>query len=449
MLRIHHLLALALVAALALPAAAPAVDYPPAGNPGSGGPKAGKGKQRTFVVCKRKNCRYKTISKAVRKAKGGDTIRVRNGVYRESVNISGSRYDGLKLVGNVKRPRKVQLNGKGLKGAKAQNGVLINNADRVTVKGFYARNYRANGFFVVNVVGYKLTNLVAGRTGVYGIYAFNSKGGTIARSEAFYTNDAGFYIGQTPKQVKPRRSIVTKVKSWGNVIGFSGTNMRYVTIKDSDFFNNGTGIVPNALDSEKFPPPEHNVIAGNRIFWNNFNYYAGAPFTIPESGPAGLPGYPIGVGVLLFGSQDTVVEDNQIFGNWLAGFGAIQQIALALEKDPALQEASVLRNNVVRDNDFGLGGSDLNARDMFYDGSGTGNCFAGNVTRSPNVPADNSTFAPCPGPATNTLNSAAQQEGLSWVLSANKKDPSSFEKFWIRHPHAARAGFTPLERWSK
>ena len=442
-------LAVALVAALAIPSAASAVDYPPAGNPGSGGPAAGKGKPKKLVVCKQRRCRYKTISAAVRKARGGDTIKIRNGIYRDGVTISGPRYDGLKLIGNAKRPRKVVLNGKGLRGAKSQNGVLINNADRVTINGIYARNYKANGFFVVNVVGYKLTNLIAGKTGVYGVYAFNSKGGTMSRSQAFHNNDAGFYIGQTPPQTKPRRSIVEKVKSYGNVIGFSGTNMRYVTIRNSDFFNNGSGIVPNALESEKFPPAEHNVISGNRVFWNNFNYYAGAPFTVPESGPAGLPGYPIGVGILLFGSQDTTVEKNHVFGNYLAGFGAIQQIILSLESDPKLQEAAILRNNVVRANDFGLGGNDLNGRDMFYDGSGTGNCFADNITRSPNVPTDNSTFAPCPGPAVNTLNSAAQQEGLSWVASVNKADPNSFEKYWIRHPHAPRAGLEPLERYSR
>ncbi len=441
---------LAIAALLAFAPAATAVDYPPAGNPGKGDSKANKGKPKTLTVCKKKGkCKYKTIGAAVRKAHGGDTIKVENGTYKESVSVEGKRYDGLKIVGNAGKPRKVVLEGKGLKGAKAQNGVLINNADRVTVKGFYARNYKANGFFVVNVDGYTLTKLVAGHTGVYGIYAFNSKGGTMSSSEAFQNNDAGFYIGQTPKQSKPKRSTVSKVKSHTNVLGFSGTNMRYVTIKGSDFYNNGTGIVPNALDSEKFPPPDRNVISGNRIFWNNFNYYAGAPFTIPASGPAGLAGYPIGVGVLLFGSQNTIVEDNQIFGNWLAGFGALQQIQLFLEDDPKLKEASILRGNTIRDNDFGLGGDDLNGRDMFYDGSGTTNCFAGNVTRSPNVPADDSTFAPCPGPANNTPNSAALQEGLSWVLGVNKADPASFEKFWIRHPHSARKGITPLERFTK
>jgi len=41
---------------------------------------------------------------------------------------------------------------------------------------------------------------------------------------------------------------VRNVESWGNPIGWSGTNMRYVTITGSRFYNNGAGIGPNALD---------------------------------------------------------------------------------------------------------------------------------------------------------------------------------------------------------
>ena len=105
-------------------------------------------------------------------------------------------------------------------------------------------------------------------------------------SEAYYNNDAGFYIGQTPAQDKPIRSIVDNIESWGNPLGWSGTNMRYVTITKSRFYNNAAGIVPNALDSEKFPPAEDNVIRGNEIFWNNFNFHKGAPFKIREEGTA-------------------------------------------------------------------------------------------------------------------------------------------------------------------
>ena len=229
---------------------------------------------------------------------------------------------------------------------KKQNGFFVNEADQVTIDGFTARDYKANGFFVTNAVGYKLTNLVADHTGVYGVYAFNSKGGEMSRSKARYNSDAGFYIGQTPQQSNPIRSVVRGVESWGNPIGFSATNMRYVTITKSKFFNNGIGVVPNALESEKFPPAEQNVITDNDIFWNNFNFHAGAPFKPKKSGV--VPLVPIGTGVLLLGGRGNLIEGNRIFGNYLVGAAAVEGILL----DKTL-EARALAANRVNDNVFG------------------------------------------------------------------------------------------------
>lgn len=40
----------------------------------------------------------------------------------------------------------------------------------------------------------------------------------------------------------------------GIVIGFSGTNMRYVTITKSRFYDNGIGIVPNGCPRRSTRP---------------------------------------------------------------------------------------------------------------------------------------------------------------------------------------------------
>jgi Right handed beta helix region len=434
------ILVAAVAAALALPGAAGAGGYPPPGSP-SGSQAPPKGPFRTLTVCKR-GCRYGTIQAAVRAARAGDTVRVRPGVYREGVRILGRGKRYLKLVGDRRHPSKVVLDGRRLKGAAAQNGVIVNGADQVTIDGLTARRYRGNGFFVVNVDGYRLRHLVATRTGVYGVYAFNSKGGVMSDSTASWNDDSGFYIGQTPPQTRPKRSLVTRVKAYGNVLGFSGTNMRYVTITKSQWFNNGLGIVPNALDSEKYAPPEDNVITDNDIFWNNFNYYAGAPFAL-RSSSTGTP-YPIGTGVLLFGSRRTEVTNNRVFGNYLLGVGAVQQLLLK-QKD-----AQNLVGNQIRGNVFGLGGADLNGRDLFYDGDGSGNCVGPNTGVALTVPADASTFAPCPFGGVNAFNAAAQGEALNWaVAGGSKTNPGAAEKFWLRHPHAPRRGVTPLEHFTR
>ena len=95
---------------------------------------------------------------------------------------------------------------------------MINGANDVTVQGITTHSYFANGFFAVNVDGYVMDHLRAyggAKTGSnsYGLYAFNSVGGTMTNDEAYYNTDAGFYIGQTPVQVKPKTTIVKNVSS--------------------------------------------------------------------------------------------------------------------------------------------------------------------------------------------------------------------------------------------
>ena len=430
---------------LALPATAGAQNYPTPSDPGQKVERP-RGKPATLHVCKARkaNC-FRKIQAAVNAARPGDSIRVQRGVYREGVQVSGRGKARIKLIGDRKRPGKVVLDGYKLKGPAAQNGVLVNNADAVTVAGFKARGYKGNGFFAINVTGYTFTDLIAERTGAYGIYAFNSKGGSMTDSTAYWNNDSGFYVGQTPRQAKPKRTLVKNVTAYANTLGFSGTNMRYVTITKSRWFNNGLGIVPSSLDSERFAPPQDNVIIGNQIFWNNFNYYAGAPYALRDEA-ADLSGYPVGTGILLFGGQRHRVEDNDVYGNWLVGIGAIQQILQGKTKQDPDAQRGILKGNEFVGNTMGLAGQDLNGRDMFYDGSGSGNCFSDNTLLSPNLPSDNSTFTPCPFTGANTLVPAVQGEALGWVAAGKKEDPGTFESAWIRQPHKAQKGIRPLVR---
>jgi hypothetical protein len=412
-------------AALLAPAAAGAQTYPKPQQPGPVQSKP-KGPHKTYTVCKKRNrCDFRTIQKAVNKALGGDTIRVRNGVYREAVKINGSKKRYLRLIGNPAHPKKVVLRARG----NMQNGIFVNAANEVTVNGFMARDYKSNGFFFTNLTGYTMNHLVARRTGVYGLYAFNTIGGSMINSEAYYANDGAFYIGQTPPQAKPVRSLVRNVSGWGSPLGFSATNMRYVTITKSRFYNNAAGIVPNALDSEKFPPPEDNEIIDNDIFWNNFNYHQGKPpFAVRENTTAAL--VPVGTGVLLLGGRGNRIENNRIHGNFLAGVAAIEGILLVENPD-----ARSLERNIVRNNQFGLGGTDINGNDVMYDGNGSDNCFSPEGVTS-RFPADGSTFAGCSGP--NAFSKSVQDQMLTFIGAGALSG-------WKKHAHPAKKGYTPLE----
>jgi hypothetical protein len=423
-----------IVAALALAPVAGAVDYPEPAYPKSGTAKP-KGPFKTLKVCKGKKSCFPTIQSAINKAKPGDTVKVAHGTYKEGVKITGASKRYIKLIGDPKAPEKVVLEGKGIKAA---NGVQINNTINVTVNGFQAQHYKANGFFAVNTKDYTFTNLKAYLVGVYGIYAFNSVGGTMTDSEAAWNSDSGFYIGQTPPQAKPKRSIVRNIKSYGNVLGWSGTNMRYVTITKSKFYNNGTGVVPNTLSSEKFAPEEDNVISDNDIFWNNFNYYVGAPFKVGKAA-ADSTAYPVGVGVLLFGGRHNRIDNNRIYGNWLSGAGMIQQIILL----PKMPEVSNLVGNQITNNQMGLNGTDLNGRDLAYDGTGTDNCISGNTGVQTTVgAADQAGYPACPFTGANTYSQQGQTDMVNWAV-----DPDH-EKFLLQHPHAAQGGVQPLFHYS-
>src|SRR3954467_5163345 len=417
-------------AMLLVPATAMAVDYLPPSDPGKPGkpPKNTK----TLKVCKHGKKCFKTIQKAVNKAKKGDTIKVASGTYRAPVKISGKSKAYLRLVGDVHQPRRVVIDLKGAKGAKGQNGVLINSAPNVEVSGIYAKNYKANGFFGVNQAKYDFNHLVAGYGCGYGLYAFNSKGGRMTDSEAFYNNDSGYYVGQTPPQTKPKRTFAKNLVAWGNVIGWSGTNMRYTTITKSVFYDNAVGVVPNALDSEKFQPAEDNVIADNEAFWNNFTYRKGAPFK--SRPPAAVFDSPPGTGIVLLGGRRILVQNNRVYGNWLTGISVIKAINLS---KPDNQDTIA---NKVEGNKLGLGGNDLNGYDMFYDGSGNDNCFSDNEQHSPNIPDDNSTFAACPFSGANAFDSNLDSTAIGWPAARRGAH-------WVRHDHAPKPGYNPLELW--
>jgi hypothetical protein len=434
---LRALVPLATIASLALAAPAMAASYPPPSDPGKVQAKP-KGPFHTLKVCakgkKKKGC-FKTIQKAVNKARPGDTIKVPHGTYKEGVQIKGAKKRYIKLIGDVAHPDKVVLEGKSLKGVAKANGVVINGANEVTIRGIQAQHYNGNGFFAVNVRGYHLNDLIAKEVGVYGLYAFNSIGGEMRRDIAAWNNDSGYYIGQTPVQTRPVRSIISDVVAYGNVLGYSGTNSRYVTITKSKWFNNGTGIVPNALDSEKFPPPEENVITDNDIFWNNFDYYKGAPFKLRKPATGDVP-YPTGVGVLLFGGRHNTISNNRIYGNFSVGAGMLEQFLLK----NAVRDGTLVGNQIIN-NQFGLNGTDLNGRDIFYDGNGNDNCISGNTGVQVTEPTDAGTFVPCPFSGANTYNEQSRNTAVGYAVAPDQ------ETAWIRHDHVAQAGIQPLERY--
>ncbi|HEY7152215.1 MAG TPA: hypothetical protein VH391_11090, partial [Solirubrobacterales bacterium] len=317
-------------------AAAIALSLALGAAPALAGSGAHAKRHKVFVVCKH-GCPYRSIHAALDAVKKGNrsVIKIRPGVYKEGVAFSGHRYDGLSFVGSNKNPRRAVLDGthaklNGDRHEQAQNGIDATNVNGLKVKNLWARDFQTNGFFVhsdngtKNCKGFLMKNDLASFNRSYGLFAKRCIGGRITQSVGWGHGDSAIYIGETPPQKHPKWTEIDHDVAYENVLGYSGTNSKYVDIYHSQFFNNGAGVVPNNLPSERFQPPADGKIRDNLIFWNNFNYFLPRSPVKTVSGGLGQVGnltinYPTGVGVILFGTDGWVVRDNRIFGNFFWG----------------------------------------------------------------------------------------------------------------------------------
>lgn len=454
---------------------------------GKGG---GKGKKKALVVCKH-GCKYKTIQSAVDKVKKKNSvINVLPGKYVEGVVVSGHRYDGLTIQGMVKKtkkkkgkggkkggkkviykaanPKKVILEGKNAKtpdGSTANSGIEGINVKKLKVKNLTARNYGANGIFVrdteigsendngkFDCADYLFKNTITAHNRAYGLYAFGCVGGRMTKSVGYGHGDSAFYVGATPPQNKPKTTRLDNLEAYENVLGYSGTNSRYVLIEKSAWYNNGVGVVPNTLDSEPFEPSADSTIRNNDIFWNNFNYFlpnSGVKTVSDGLGPnpfgPGVLQYPTGAGIVLLGTTGWKIKNNDIFGNFKWG--------AAVVSDPTNDgDDAVTFDNQFTDNKMGRNGTDTNAVDFFNQGAGTGNCFSGNQssTFDPSSAPNNLLYPGCPNdmsanPNGQTGDSIGQLDQLGELLAYVTADPpENQECSWTKHAHPKYKKYKPV-----
>jgi hypothetical protein len=396
----------------------------------------------TVTVCKH-GCRYTTIQSAVNHTGRNATISVKPGKYVEGVTVSGHKHDGLHIIGLTKNPAKVLIEGKNAHGpgGPAQNGIEGDGVNNLTVENMKAEHFAANGFYVNQCKGYLFKNLIAGFERSYGLFSFRCVGGRMTQSTGFGNGDSAFYVGGTPFEHKPVSTVLDHDTAYENILGYSGTNSKYVTIRNSEFYNNGAGVVPNTLKSEPDQPTENGVIEHNLIFWNNFDYYRKtSPVKTVSSGigPVRIQ-YPVGVGVLIFGGTGWVIKDNSIFGNYLIGASAVS--------DPTNDSGKAVNNaNQFIDNTMGAAMNDANGTDFFNDGSGRGTCFANNGTVSLYSAADDpdsQLYPTCP--ATTGTGTSTADPDQEQVVAQIVTQTTGQEKFWHVHPHPARPGVKPFE----
>ncbi|MER6488111.1 right-handed parallel beta-helix repeat-containing protein [Streptomyces virginiae] len=337
-----------------------------------------------------------TIAAALERARPHDLVLLSPGRYRETVRV---RTRQVTLRGTDRN--RVVIDGEGRRG----NGIVVT-APGVTVENLTVRSHLQNGVLVTGLKngdegigrgsdgyhrldpvadppldGFRVRYVTAADNGLYGIYAFNARHGTIEHNYASGSADSGIYVGQC----KPCGILVRGNTAERNAVGYENTNASGpLWIVGNRFTGNRVGMTIGSDYLEALTPQAGATVAGNLIADNE-------AADTPEQADGG---YGIGLGIA--GGRDNVITRNRITGHPRAGL-----VLTSTEDLPPV-------GNLMTGNVF-----DANAVDAADLASalapGTGNCFTGPVGRT--VPADLETAMACPGrttadPGGNTLPAA-------------------------------------------
>ena len=247
---------------------------------------------------------YRSIQVGVSHAKNGDWVLVWPGRYREAVSVAPTAQltSGLHIRG-------LNRNGVVLDGSKASgSGIHVSGVDNTWVQNMTAEHYHtgsSNGFYWTGVDGYWGTHLTAYDNGDYGVYAYDStSSGSTPSAFAFdygsWNADSGIYVGGC----NDCHAVVTNSRAYKNAIGYSGTNAGgELVLMNSEWDHNGSGLVPNTLQSEPDPPQRGVTIVGNYVHDNN-------DLDVPGSGVTALA--ITGTGIDIAGGWDNIVRHNVI-----------------------------------------------------------------------------------------------------------------------------------------
>jgi parallel beta-helix repeat protein len=300
-----------------------------------------------------------SIQRAIEKAPTGSVIEVEPGVYHEALVVDTAGITLRGLVSGAKRP---VLDGKG----KLNDGVIASGSP-FTMSGFAVQHYKGNGVTTQQVDGVTLTDLAIDDTGLYGVYPIQSRDIEITHCSVTRIRDAGIYVGES------ERARVAYNEVFANVAGIEIENTNDADVHDNVAYDNTAGILVFVLPGKVLKEAKRNRVYRNWVLHNN----------TPNFGdPDAIVGQlPYGMGILVMGADDTVVEDNWVRGNHSSGIGIIRLAAEENAKDPELEPmpdgTRVLFNYAVGNGtrphptiEKRYGGG----LDFAWDGTGKGNC---------------------------------------------------------------------------
>jgi parallel beta-helix repeat protein len=267
--------------------------------------------------------------------------------------------------------------------AQVPNGIPVCPAIAVknfTLIGLTIQNAVENGIFLSGLDTYTLAHGKYLNNGEYATYPSCSNNGQINFNYAKGGGDTCIYVGNDVEA-----SIIGNVAT-DCTVGVQIVNSDNVIVRGNTVTGNSTGIL--AIVDPFNPRTETSdvLIAANRIEANN------RPNTSTEGD---LERIPSGAGILIIGSDNVKIRANEVTGNNTLGVAILQNPLASQDPrkiDPNPNGDEVRRNILVKNGAHPSPG--LPAADLFYDASGTGNCFAHNSFRT-SVPPRLEAIYPC------------------------------------------------------
>jgi parallel beta-helix repeat protein len=174
--------------------------------------------------------------------------------------------------------------------------------------------------------------------------------------------------------------------AYANVNGLEVENSYKVEVLDNISYNNVAGILVVLLPGLEIKTNSNILISQNVVTDNNH-----ASFALPGQLVDAVPS---GIGILILGSDQTVVEKNKVQGNNFVGIAVFSSLALSqlqgiplsafadIEPNP---DGNEIQNNILSNN----GGAPptnlpitVPAVDLLWDGNGINNCWSKNIYTS-------------------------------------------------------------------
>jgi parallel beta-helix repeat protein len=327
-----------------------------------------------------------SIQDAVDKAKNGAIIFIEPGTYKESVTISKP---GIKLIG------KFSLNGNAViikNPGDEEDGISVtDNGDGFVLVNVTVRDFEENGVFLDSVDNFIISAVRAINDGEYGIFPVHCSHGLLEFCIATGCSDTGIYVGQS-WDVKMYFNT-----AYANVNGLEIENSSDVDVAFNQSFNNVAGIFVDLLPGKDIKTSTNVHVRLNHCYNNNHINF-GDTDELESS-------IPTGIGILVLGTDQTIIENNTVTGNDFTGIVVFSTLVLSVIADVPPEEILAdiepnpdgdrITRNTLKNNganppeipDLPLPGVDL-----LWDGSGTNNCWSDNTF---------TTSAPSPLPSCN------------------------------------------------